>query len=106
MPLPWLQIVQLVPSILDVSRELMRRTRGLPAAAPANAELIEDHSLSARVATLEDNERRQAELVNQMAEQINVLTQATTALHSRVVWLTWGCVVAVATAVIAVIMAV
>ena len=27
MPVPWLQIVQLVPSIVDVSRELMKRTK-------------------------------------------------------------------------------
>ena len=33
MPVPWLQIVQLVPSILDVSRELMKRTKQAPPAA-------------------------------------------------------------------------
>ena len=33
MALPWIQIVQLVPSILDVSRELMKRTKQAPPAA-------------------------------------------------------------------------
>ena len=33
MPVPWLQIVQLVPSILDVSRELMKRTKQAPPSA-------------------------------------------------------------------------
>jgi len=37
MPVPWLQIVQLVPSILDVSRELMKRTKQVPPATPALA---------------------------------------------------------------------
>ena len=68
MPVPWLQIVQLVPSILDVSRELLRKTRTLPT-PPAEPDGGND-ALSARVARLEENERRQAELINQMAEQI------------------------------------
>ena len=83
MPVPWMQIVQLVPSIVDVSRELMKRSKRVPeAGAPAGME-----EAAARIAALEDNERRQAELVNQMAQQMAALTRAVTVLHRRVIWL-------------------
>lgn len=98
MPLPWLQIVQLVPSILDVSRELLRKTRRLPA-VPADVANT-DENLLARVATLEENERRQAELINQMAEQIAGLTRAVTLLHQRIIWLTAGLGVAIVVAAV------
>lgn len=85
MAVPWLQIVQLVPSILDVSRELLKRSKRLPAQAAAAPENPAD--LAGRVASLEENERRQAELVSQMAEQLAALARAVTALHRRVMWL-------------------
>jgi hypothetical protein len=85
MPVPWLQIVQLVPSIVDVSRELLKRSKSTPQSAMPPAGMEE---AAARIAALEENERRQAELVNQMAQQMNALTQAVTALHRRVLWLT------------------
>lgn len=88
MPLPWLQIVQLVPSILDVSRELLRKTRRPTEVAGA---LTHDGTvLETRIAQLEDNERRQAELINQMAEQLAALTRLVTVLHQRVMWLAAG----------------
>jgi hypothetical protein len=84
MAVPWLQIVQLVPSIVEVSRELLKRTKKMqPAAGTAVVPQTRDE-LVARIATLEENERRQAELVSQMAEQLAVLTKATTMLHSRI----------------------
>jgi hypothetical protein len=97
MAVPWLQIVQLVPSILDVSRELMKRTKQ-PPQAPAGAQLPASASydeLAARVAGLEENERRQAELVAQMAEQLAGVARAVTDLHRRVLWLTGAAIVAV-----------
>jgi hypothetical protein len=100
MAVPWLQIVQLVPSILDVSRELMKRTKQAPPATPALA----PHSyeeLAARIASLEENERRQAELVAQMAEQLAGVARAVTELHRRVLWLTAAAGVAILLAVIA-----
>lgn len=100
MPVPWLQIVQLVPSILDVSRELLRKTRRLPT-LPVDAD-SDDQSALVRIATLEDNERRQAELINQMAEQIAGLTRAVTALHLRLIWLTAGLGVAIVVAAVAI----
>ncbi|HJY41145.1 MAG TPA: hypothetical protein VJ303_07915 [Steroidobacteraceae bacterium] len=94
MPVPWLQIVQLVPSILDVSRELMKRTKQAPPATPALA-APSSEELAARIASLEDNERRQAELVAQMAEQLAGVARAVTDLHRRVLWLTAAAAVAI-----------
>ncbi len=87
MPVPWLQIVQLVPSILDVSRELMKRTKQGPPSAQLAVPSTNDE-LAARVVSLEENERRQAELVAQMAEQLAGVARAVTDLHRRVLWLT------------------
>jgi hypothetical protein len=109
MPVPWLQIVQLVPSIVDVSRELLKKTkRQPPASIDAAAQLPRDEDaavLLARIATLEENERRQAELVNQMAEQIAALSRAVTNLHQRSMWLVLAAAGAVAIAIAALAMA-
>lgn len=87
MAVPWLQIVQLVPSIVEVSRELLKRTSKMaPPSGAAPAPHTRDE-LAARIAALEENERRQAELVSQMAEQLAALTRATTMLHRRMQWL-------------------
>lgn len=101
MAVPWLQIVQLVPSILDVSRELLRKTKSpTPGVAPGSPQTTDD--LAARVVALVENERRQAELVSQMAEQIAALTKAVTVLHKQFVWLTVGCGVSVIVALVAI----
>lgn len=102
MSVPWLQIVQLVPSILDVSRELMRRSRRMPLAGEG-AELPAPADFAGRFAALEENERRQAELVAQMAEQNAKLTQALMLLHRQMRW-TWAALaVAIALAIVALI---
>ena len=88
MAVPWLQIVRLMPSILDVSRELLKRTRKAPSTETAvigeegGAERYET-----RIRALEENERRQAELVQSMADQLSQLTLAATALHKITRWL-------------------
>ena len=103
MPVPWLQIVQLVPSILDVSRELMKRTKQAPPAqalaAPQGSE-----ELAARIAGLEENERRQAELVAQIAEQLAGVARAVTDLHRRILWLTAAAGVAIVLSLAALIL--
>lgn len=100
MPVPWLQIVQLVPSIVDVSRELLRKAKRMPPPAEAIApENIDE--LASRVVTLEENERRQAELVSQMAEQMAGMARAVTALH-RLIWLGAALGVALVVAIVAV----
>jgi hypothetical protein len=101
MPVPWLKIVQLVPSIVDVSRELLKRTRRLPepqeGPGPQNVD-----DLVQRVLVLEDNERRQAELINQMAQQMSILSRAVSALHRQSLWLGGTAVVAIIVAVVAI----
>lgn len=100
MALPWLQIVQLVPSILDVSRELLRKSRQAPSLPVIPAE--GEDATTARISRLEENERRQAELISQMAEQLAQLTRAVTTLHKRAIWLTAGMGLAIVVAVVAV----
>lgn len=86
MAVPWLQIVQLVPSIVEVSRDLLKSARRMPAAELAPPQ--DEAALAARLQALEENERRQAELISKMAQQLEGLTRAATALHRRVIWLT------------------
>lgn len=86
MALPWLQIVQLVPSILDVSKELLKRSKRLPPPQAMEPPQTPDE-YAARLMSLEENERRQAELVSQMAEQLATLSRAVTALHRQALWL-------------------
>ncbi|HEY0683983.1 MAG TPA: hypothetical protein VGD45_16755 [Steroidobacter sp.] len=104
MAVPWLQIVQLVPSIVEVSRELLKRTKRMPEPqelpVPQNVD-----ELAQRVLTLEDNERRQAELVSQMAQQMSILSRAVSALHRQVLWLGGTAVVAIVVAIVAIGMA-
>lgn len=88
MPVPWNQIVQLMPSVIDVSKELLRRTRTpeKPAAQSLTARPV-TAELEERISTMEDNERRQAVLSTQMAEQLAQLTVAVTSMHRQLRWL-------------------
>lgn len=109
MPLPWLQIVQLMPAILDVSRELLKRTKQPPKLPPSTPVLSSNGgtaALEARIASLEENERRQAELVSNMAQQLAQLTAAATVLHRQVKRLLVGQLAAVVVAVVALLLAV
>jgi hypothetical protein len=85
MAVPWAQIVRLMPSILEVSHELLKRARSLPRAESASTgdRPAGRPELEARIAALEDNERRHAELVNRVADQLAQLTSAVTALHRQ-----------------------
>jgi hypothetical protein len=108
MPVPWLQIVSLMPSILELSRDLLKRSRGQPVgesagAAPATG--TTGAALHARITALEENERRQAELVTSMADQLAQLTAAATALHAQNRRLWVGQIVAAVVAVVALVFA-
>ncbi len=102
MSVPWAQIVRLMPSILELSHELLKRTRrpapNEPPGATENASGAA--ALEARVLRLEDNERRQMELVSNMADQLEQLTTAVTALHRQ-----WRMLVAgqIATGIVALV---
>lgn len=104
MPVPWVQIVQWVPSILEVSRQLLQEARKKPVAAPLTGEEL-PAELAARIATLEESERRQIELLHKMAEHIGEMTHAMTALHKQFRWLIAGQAVLVVVVVIAAIAA-
>lgn len=97
MAVPWLQIVQLVPSIVDVSRELLKKNKRQPSEPGVPQSPSE---LEGRIASLEDNERRQAELVSQMAEQMAAMTKLVVELRNRVLWLTGGIAIAIVIAVV------
>ena len=101
MAVPWLQIVNLMPSILDVSRELLKRTRKLPPEGlpPPNETGERADAREVRIRALEENERRQAELIQSMADQLAQLADAATALHKVTRWLIGGLV---GTAIVAV----
>jgi hypothetical protein len=110
MPVPWAQIFRLMPSILELSHELLKRTRRLtPGEAPIAAPNESDPSaaaLEARIGRLEELERNQAELVRNMAEQLEQLTTAATALHRQSRVLVAGLVATGAIALAALIAAV
>src|SRR5215213_8623303 len=102
MPLPWVQIVRLMPSILDVSRELLKRARP-PSSAGSSTKpgsIGAATTLEERISALEENERRQAELITNMADQLAQLTAAVTALHAQMRRLVF---IQVATGLVAVI---
>jgi flagellar motor switch/type III secretory pathway protein FliN len=98
-----------MPSILELSHELLKRTRRPP---PSEAPAPPDESdpaiaaLEGRISRLEENERNQAELVTNMAEQLEQLTVAVTALHGRWRMLMAGLVATGAVALVALIIAV
>ena len=98
MALPWLQIVQLVPSIVDVSRELLKKNRR-PEIDPNVPHTMGE--IESRIASLEENERKQAELVSQMAEQLAVLTKMVVELRARLFWATGAAAIALIVAVVA-----
>jgi len=103
MALPWLQIVQLVPSIVDVSRELLKKNKPPPPAPPGAHHSIAE--LSARVTALEENERSQAELVSRMAEQLSVLTKMVVELRTRLLWMIGVAALASGLAIVAIVVA-
>jgi hypothetical protein len=93
MPVPWAQILQWVPPILELSRDLLQRAKRPPAGAQAaalrsaagagDAGLPAVSALQQRVAALEDNEQRQAQLVADMASQVAKLSEAVVVLHRQ-----------------------
>jgi len=106
MPVPWIQIVSLMPSILEVSRELLKRTRKLPGpVALGGPKDSPAASIEARLSALEENERRQAELITTMAAQLSQLTAAASALHKLTRWLILGQALTAVVAIAAVVVA-
>ena len=91
MPVPWKQLLVFTPQIIELSRELLKRARGTSKTV-ALVQAADPTDLPQRIAALEENERRQAELVEQMARQQAELSQAVVVLHRRQKWLIAGLV--------------
>jgi hypothetical protein len=84
---PWAKLLMFTPQIIDLSRELLKRARGGQSAGTALVRAEEPTDLAQRLAALEENEQRQAELVERMATQQAELSQAVVVLHRRQRWL-------------------
>jgi hypothetical protein len=89
MPVPWKQLLVFTPQIIELSRELLKRARGTSKSV-ALVQAADPTDLPQRVGALEENERRQAELVEQMARQQAELSRAVVVLHRRQKWLIAG----------------
>jgi hypothetical protein len=76
MAIPWFQIVKLVPEIVSLSKQLLQQTK--------TAQSTGEKPVEERLAELEANERKQAELVASMAQQMAAMTDALTALRKQV----------------------
>jgi hypothetical protein len=78
--IPWKHILPYIPTVVDTARELLGAAKKTEPAAVATA----GSELGDRVAQLEANERKQAELVQTMAEQQEQLATSIRILESRV----------------------
>jgi hypothetical protein len=75
MAIPWFQIVKLVPEIVSLSKQLLQQTK--------TAQSTGEKPVEERLAELEANERKQAELVASMAQQLAAMTDALTVLRKQ-----------------------
>jgi uncharacterized coiled-coil protein SlyX len=91
-----------MPSILELSRELLKSARVPPSGERGSSATA---ALEARVRALEENERRQAELMTTMADQLSKLTVAVTALHTQTRRLIIGQVISALVAIAALVIA-
>ncbi len=87
MPVPWKQLILFTPQIIDLSRDLLRRARGKKPADSGLVRASDGSDVAQRLAALEENEQRQAELVGRMATQQAELWRAVVTLHRRQRWL-------------------
>jgi hypothetical protein len=92
MAVPWIQIIQWAPQILDLSRELLQRARRTGPAQKSLVRAENPEDQAARIAALEENERRQAELVDRMALQLEQHSRALLSLHRQLRWAIAGLV--------------
>jgi hypothetical protein len=86
--IPWKTILPYVPTLVDTAKELLRNV-GKPRPTELSAVVSSPQALSLRVAQLENNERRQAELIEEMAEQQLRFIESLRIVESRVQLLLW-----------------
>ncbi len=82
MAVHWKLLLQFAPQIIDLSRDLLKRARS-PKSTDHLVRAADPGDLPQRLAALEENERRQAELIERMATQQAELSQAVVILHRR-----------------------
>lgn len=73
MPVPWVQLIKLAPTILSLTNDLRRRARRLGTHQQAGADT--------RLQELETDLAQQAEGLHLLARQVEGLTEAATALR-------------------------
>jgi uncharacterized coiled-coil protein SlyX len=83
MVIPWLLFVASAASIIESATGLVKTARQmLGKSNEASSHAAQD--LNARVVALEDTERRQAEVVSDIAQQLGQHAEALSALHAQV----------------------
>jgi hypothetical protein len=80
--IPWVELMRRAPDILDSSRRLLDKSRRLERHAPQGTQ-GSLQQLHERVATLEAREIEQAQVVAQMAEQLEGLSVSVKVLAAR-----------------------
>ncbi len=104
--IPWKEILTTTPFVVDSARRLYdftrKRTESRVETDPAPDQLVE---LKAKIIELEAINTRQAELLTQLAAQVEGLTEVTQALAGRVAFLTAVSIVAVLVALTATVLA-
>jgi len=79
---PWKLVLPYIPSVVETAKDLLRAAKKSGPAAGADVGPVAP-DLAERVAQLENNERKQAELVQAMAEQQERLALSLRILESR-----------------------
>lgn len=100
--IPWGTILAKAPSIAQAAETLLSSARARREPAPGASEM---QSLSDRIAALERHDQADAEVLKQIAEQVNALARATEVLAARQRWLLTLAIVSAAAAVTALIVA-
>jgi hypothetical protein len=86
--IPWKTILPYVPAVVETAKELLRSASKSKSADLATADASPQNLLQ-RIEHLETNERKQAELIERMAEQQQQLTESLRIVESRVQVLFW-----------------
>ncbi|MPZ75051.1 MAG: hypothetical protein GEU77_00835 [Deltaproteobacteria bacterium] len=97
MAIPWFQIVKLVPEVVSLSKQLLQQTK--------TARNTGGKTQDQRIVELEANERKQAELVASMAQQIAAMAEAITSLRRQLLLLRTISTVSLFVAILAVVLA-
>ncbi len=86
--IPWKTILPYVPAVVETAKELLRNASKSKLSGQATADGSPQNLLQ-RIEQLENNERKQAELIEKMAEQQQKLAESLRIVESRVQMLFW-----------------